>query len=66
MNIVCDKAFPFITKVLNFDLDRDLRAIYRKSLLCAITLEPLEVGLLYFTCIFLVMRFYIHTKFLTL
>ena len=41
---------------LTCDLDLNLWPIYLESLTFAIALEPLEIGLLYFICIFFLMR----------
>ena len=44
------KIFDFVTSTLNFDL------LLKKNLTLAISFEPKEIGLSYFTCVFLVAR----------
>ena len=53
MNIPCEEAFPFILKKQPIDLDRDLSPTYRKTLTLAIPFKLFEVGLSYFTIMYI-------------
>ena len=54
--IPCDKTFLSIEKIWLCDLDLDFWPTFWKNLTLATTFEPKEIGLSYFTCVFLVAR----------
>ena len=60
MLISCDKTFPSVPKEVTLTLTFD---ILLKQLTLAITFEPKEIGLSYYTYVFLVARLFLYQKF---